>query len=273
MYSRIRDVDLYYECHGEGTPFLTLHGFMPDHRLMKGCYEPIFENLHGYKRVYLDLPGMGKSSSADWIESSDDILEILKVFIDEHIGKEAFILAGESYGGYLARGLLCDYKDQVLGLSLLCPLIYPNSQDRNLPNHQVLYKRLSHKDLDGDDACLFDELSVVQTDATLDRYLNEIKPGLKSANQVFLEKIQNKAYGLSFDVDRNLQVFEKPTLFIHGKQDAIVGYKDALNILGRFPRASYSVLDMAGHNLQIEQPELFNALTKEWLERIKKYET
>lgn len=38
-----------------------LHGYSPDHRLMAGCMEPIFNKKSNYKRVYIDLPGMGKS--------------------------------------------------------------------------------------------------------------------------------------------------------------------------------------------------------------------
>lgn len=35
-----------------------------------------------------------------------------------------------------------------------------------------------------------------------------------------------------------------------------------------YRRATYAVLDMAGHNLQIEQPELLSALLREWLDRV-----
>ncbi|CAM02087.1 hypothetical protein SACE_2808 [Saccharopolyspora erythraea NRRL 2338] len=35
-----------------------------------------------------------------------------------------------------------------------------------------------------------------------------------------------------------------------------------------YPRASFAVLDVAGHNLPIEQPELFGALVLEWLDRV-----
>lgn len=52
-----------------------------------------------------------------------------------------------------------------------------------------------------------------------------------------------------------------------GKQDNCVGYKDAWNILENFPRATFAVLDRAGHNLQIEHEEVFNALINDWLIR------
>jgi len=53
-----------------------------------------------------------------------------------------------------------------------------------------------------------------------------------------------------------------------GRQDSGVGYKDAWSILDNYPRATFAVLDRAGHNLQIEQEELFNSLVSEWLVRV-----
>ncbi len=53
-----------------------------------------------------------------------------------------------------------------------------------------------------------------------------------------------------------------------GKQDSMVGYKDAFDIIEKFPRASFTILDKAGHNLQIEQANLFNSLIDEWLDRV-----
>jgi pimeloyl-ACP methyl ester carboxylesterase len=48
----------------------------------------------------------------------------------------------------------------------------------------------------------------------------------------------------------------------------VVGFEDQFALLPHYPRATYAVLDLAGHNLQIEQPALMNVLLRDWLERI-----
>lgn len=58
-YCKVRQAEIYYEAFGEGKPVLMIHGFAPDHRLMRGCMEPIFTNRDGWRRIYIDLPGMG----------------------------------------------------------------------------------------------------------------------------------------------------------------------------------------------------------------------
>jgi len=57
-------------------------------------------------------------------------------------------------------------------------------------------------------------------------------------------------------------------LIILGRQDYLVGYRDAFRLVDRYPRASFSVLDSAGHAMQIDQAALFGALVAEWLDRM-----
>ncbi len=38
-----------------------IHGMIPDHQVMKGCMESIFQKRNGWKRIYFDLLGMGKT--------------------------------------------------------------------------------------------------------------------------------------------------------------------------------------------------------------------
>ena len=53
-----------------------------------------------------------------------------------------------------------------------------------------------------------------------------------------------------------------------GRQDSAVGYVDAWHVLENYPRATYAVLDRAGHGLGEEQKGLFRALAGEWLDRV-----
>ncbi len=106
MECKIQNISINYEIIGDGKPIIMLHGYSIDHRLMTGCMEPILSVKDNYKRIYIDLPGMGKSESAEWITNSDVMLEIVIDLIERIIPNENFLLAGESYGGYLSRGII-----------------------------------------------------------------------------------------------------------------------------------------------------------------------
>lgn len=269
MECKLDRITVYYEEYGEGKPVLMLHGYYPDHRLMRGCMEPVFLKRPGYRRIYIDLPGMGKTKGEPWINSSDQMLRVVLDFIAKIIPNENFLLAGESYGGYLARGVMYHMPRRIDGMLLLCPLVIAERKKRNTPAHTVIVSdRKFLSTLNKEEAEEFASMAVVQNEEIWQRYKKEILSGVKIADDLFLEKLRSEGYQFSFDVDAVNEEFTKPVLFLLGKQDASVGYKDAWNILNHFPRASFAVLDRAGHNLQLEQVELFNCLTNEWLDRV-----
>ncbi len=263
----LRGLPVYYEILGEGTPVIMLHGYQVDHRLMAGCMEPAFEGTTGYRRIYPDLPGMGLTGGADWIDGADAMLELLVDFIDGVLPGERFLLAGQSYGGYLARGLVRRLGGRVAGLMLVCPVSIPDRTRRALPPHVVLERdgallgRLAPEDAEAFQGC------VLQTEAVWERFQGEILPGLRAADQPFLARFREKGYAFSSDVDALEAPFPNPVLILAGRQDADVGYRDIWPILENYPRATFALLDRAGHNLQIEQSALFHALTREWLAR------
>ncbi|MBJ7983443.1 MULTISPECIES: alpha/beta fold hydrolase [Bacillus] len=265
MICRIKDAEIYYEIVGEGKPVIIIHGCAPDHRLMKRCMESVFQKYEGYQRIYIDLPGMGKSNAPDWINSSDRIVEVLITFIEEIISAEEFLLVGESYGGYLARGILSKMFERVNGLLLVCPVVVAQPGKRLLPDKQVIVRDEEFlKTLTSTEREEFCELAVVANEYTYKRFKEEIKPGLDVANNEFIERLQ-KNYSLTLDFHR--KKYEKPVLLLAGRQDISVGYQDIVRIIEDYPRATLAVLDMAGHNLQIEQPDLFESLVWEWIRR------
>ena len=141
MQCQLRDINVYYEVYGEGRrPLIALHGFMPDHHLMTGCMEPIFKQREGWQRFYPDLPGMGQTPGPEWLTNSDQMLDVVLEFIEQVIPGQHFALAGESYGGYLARGIIHRRPELVAGLLLICPLIVPLHEDRTLPAQRVLVR-------------------------------------------------------------------------------------------------------------------------------------
>ena len=272
MECSVRDIKVYYEIHGQGIPILMIHGHSPDHRLMKGCMEPIFKNIQTkWKRIYFDLPGMGKTKGEPWITGSDQMLEFVLAFIDEIIPNQKFVLAGESYGGYLARGIINKHPALTDGLLLICPVIKQERSMENTVKFQVLEKdELLLASLNKEDRKIFtgEGINVSQNKRVWNRFKDEVLSGLKIADYSFLTNTLGKNISFSFDPDVLEKPYTKPALMIAGRQDSIVGYRDLMKIIEKYPRASLAILDRAGHNLQIEQDVIFTEMVKEWLFRI-----
>lgn len=260
----INDTVIEYESIGEGTPILFLHGWGMDRRIMSGSFEPIFDN-NGlkYRRIYIDLPGMGKSQAGERIQTSDDMLDVLYAFAKDVAG-EAFILSGESYGGYLARGFVNKYPQMIKALILVCPLVYPGSRKGNVEPLTVIEK---------DDAFLhtlteeqynsFTYMNVILTKPVWKLYSRDILPAIEEQNRHFLDEVLDGAF--SFEVDNLSVPFINPCLILVGKQDTEVGYKDQFELMKNYPNATYLAINGAGHNLQIEKPELFVDIVSHFL--------
>ncbi|GJM74816.1 hypothetical protein HMSSN036_70320 [Paenibacillus macerans] len=117
---------------------------------------------------------------------------------------------------------------------MICPMIVPEKEDRILPVHTIFHEdpelvsALGKEEYED-----FRSMGVVLDRYTWTRYADEIVTGCKIADEAFLAKIKAN-YGFSFPIDRE---FMGPALFLLGRQDASVGYADALRLLNLFPRA------------------------------------
>ena len=78
-------------------------------------------------------------------------------------------------------------------------------------------------------------------------------------------------FSFSFDADTIPAPFPAPALFLAGRHDNWCGYHDTYKLLDNYPRASFTILDRAGHALAVEQRPLFRALVNEWLDRVEEY--
>jgi pimeloyl-ACP methyl ester carboxylesterase len=95
-------------------------------------------------------------------------------------------------------------------------------------------------------------------------------PVVQMADHAFLERL-DKTPDFSFDVDTLAEPLAGPTLILTGRQDHACGYRDAWDLLENYPRATFAVLDRAGHLLGLAQQELASALTREWLDRVEEW--
>jgi pimeloyl-ACP methyl ester carboxylesterase len=248
---------IHYVEHGAGVPLVALHGAGVDHRELQAAVEPVVPG-RGYRRIYPDLPGMGRST-ADGLSSNSDVVRLLGHFI-EHVATGPVLLLGHSYGAYLARAVAGQRPDLVLGLALLCPFA-DGSPD--VPAHAAVHQEdEAYSELEADQRAGFDGYFVVRTPATARRYRDHIAAGTTLVNQDALGRIFAQ-----WTVDRGPGTFSAPTLIAAGRCDATVGYAGAMALFAEFPQATLAVIDGAGHALLHERPAVVSALVGEWLDR------
>jgi pimeloyl-ACP methyl ester carboxylesterase len=152
-------------------------------------------------------------------------------------------VAGESYGGCLAQGLASRRPARIEGMFLLCPLVHADPARRRAPEHIVLEREPGLLErLSDAGRAEFEPMAVIQTESTWEKFRRDILPALRVSDTAFLDRLwQGNSFADEAELERTR--FEKP------------------------------VLDRAGHNAQIEQPDPFEALARDWLKRVESHWT
>ena len=133
MECHLSRITVHYESIGHGRPLVVLPGWPDDWTVPADYLEPVMRSRPGWRRIYLDLPGRGRTEGASWITTNDQFLEIVLQVLDRLIPGERFVVAGHSAGGYLARAVLHRRIALVDGLLQVVPE-FPDDDDEELPD-------------------------------------------------------------------------------------------------------------------------------------------
>lgn len=269
-------MSLAYTSYGEGTPILFIHGWELSGAYEATEFEPMFSRLEEthYRRIYIDLPGMGNSPADETITDLQSMHDRVAAFIDQHISPARFLLVGTSLGGYLARALATKYRSQVLGVLLKVPLIEPDNAKRDVDVAQPILKDETSMSLIP--AAQLPSLGgqvLVQTPAYIGKLMAKVAVATTSTtktNTKILETIRNdpQRYSLPLLESGGELQFEGPSLILTGRHDDVVGFRDSLRLLELYSRASFVVLDRGTHFLPVDEGEVVQGLVLDWLRRV-----
>nr|WP_244960544.1 alpha/beta hydrolase [Pseudoclavibacter chungangensis] len=251
---------------GRGTPLIVLHGNGVDHRLLLSL-DHVFAD-GPWERIFIDLPGFGGTAALTGTGGLIELACWLESAVDALLGEGPFAILANSLGGLLALHLTARLGTRVFGLALIAPVVEPDRARRTLPARTVVER---------DDAVLaslppadreaFTDVAVRQTAESWAMFRDHALPGIRAADGEAMARLA-RHYRLDDGPSLGSLRFEGPTVIVTGRQDHVVGFRDQFELLDRFDAASYVVVDGAGHNVHLEQPDLVDALLREWAHRV-----
>ena len=262
------ETKLFYEEIGEGTPFLLIHGWAIDHRFLEDALEPAFAIAERpYRRIYVDIPAMGVSEPGK-VKNGDGIIDVLMHFMKDRIGDAKFYVGGNSFGAAISRAMTAKYPERLLGAMLLVPA---TSLGARLPIKEGIFKKDEAflATLSPEDREAFCSMNANLTKEAWERYKKGVLPSVKiNENNDFMHRVLKGTF--SFDIDRVLQKkpYKEPALILTAKYDIAVGYEAQFSWLSDYPKGTYLVIDGAGHNVHVDQPEAFTYAVAGWLKAL-----
>jgi len=254
-------VTLHVQPHGSGRHLVVLPSFSLDHATMAKTVEPVFADLSGWRRLYVDLPGTGGSLPGE--PRSDVVLDEVVGTIRAELGDERFAVAGWSYGGYLAAGVTRRLPEQVSGLMMVCTGFKIRPEDRDLTGVLASTPQpgwLAHVPPDLHEH--FTHAVGSQTAEVGERIVAALD-GNGPTDEAYLASLRAVAFALSDEAAPT--PCDAPVCFLTGQRDRVIGFASLSGALGSYGHATYTTISSAGHYLPLEQPAVFAAVTQSWL--------
>ncbi|MBI4640876.1 MAG: alpha/beta hydrolase [Candidatus Tectomicrobia bacterium] len=202
--------------------------------------------------VAIDLPGHGNSGGIDGLTSIRAYSEFIKKFADT-VGLPPFVLVGSSMGGAIALDFGINYPDRAKGLVLVAtgakiPIAAENLKalkDAKDGKARVNPDRAAYSPKTSDEIVRRGWAEMAKTDVKI-RYFDMV-----ACNE--------------YDVSGSLKNIKARTLIICGKDDVITPPSYSETLKASIPSAQLELIDDAGHVVNAEKPDPFNAAVTKFL--------
>lgn len=237
---KINDIEIYYEIHGDGFPFILITGLAGDVNWWNS--EDIKRYSKDFKTIIFDNRGAGRTDKPNMNYSmglfGSDVLGLM-----EALNIEKTHILGSSLGGMIAQEIAINHPERVEKL-ILCST-HSGGSNMIKPSKEVTEMLTSSRQ---------DLIDGIVSMCFTDNFINS-HPKLisKFKSQISKTRIPPRSYILqlksvnSFDTYSRLKQIKAPTLIIHGKKDILIPVANAEILEQEIPNARKLLLNDLAH--------------------------
>jgi len=259
--TRVGEIQLYYEQHGEGEPLILIPGFAAGIWIWFKQSEALAQN---FQVVTFDLRGVARSDQSEGIQTirliADDVAGLLQA-----IGLESAHVLGASFGGFVAQEFALESPQMTRTLTLCCTSF--GGPNHVSPSAETLLALASTKGLNSEER-MRQNLLMAFTPQFISDHADEIEEvvRLRIANhvpeQTYLSQLQA---AIAFNAEERVGAIKARTLVISGDADVIVPVQNSRNLAAKIPGAELVLLKGGGHAFFIEQADQFNLAVTDFI--------
>ena len=262
MEKDINDLKVFLSGRNNSKPIVFIHGFPYDHLMWKDQFEEFRKN---YLCVSYDIRGLGESSAGDGQFTMETFVDDLERIIDE-LMLEKPVLCGLSMGGYISLRAMERFQNKFSALILCDTKSEADNNEGKLKRTAAIKQINSGKFDEFIEAFVrncfskrFVKDNSVNYRKVVDRSKKNSPVGVKGCMLAMLGRT---------DTTENLNKIILPTLVLCGSEDKLSPPDVMKSMSDKIPKASFVLIQNAGHMTPIEQPEEVNKAIKEFLEYV-----
>ena len=231
-----------YHVGGDGPPVLYLHSAGG----LRFTYA--LDELAKEYRIYMFIaPGFEDTPTLNGVDTMPALADLAADFVDQVVGEKVDVI-GQSFGGFLSVWFAVRHPDKVGFLVPQCPSGFrPKDIPQKSPGtpEEMRSRMFAHPE--------------------------RIPPGEKTAEQLAESRKWSNYYhnsvGLDEDLVARLGEIECQTLVMQGTKDGMMPPESGQLLKREISRAKLLYVYDAGHNIEVDQPERFVALIRDFFSR------
>lgn len=261
-------VRLYAEAHGEGIPLVLSCGWCTTHENFRPQVEPLVRA--GARVILWDFRGHGRSEvpESDAAYDMPILVEDLAAVLEWAAPGRRAVVGGLSFGGLLSLHFALAHPDRVLGLLLIDSgpgFKNPDAASRWMEQVERTARRLEERGMEA-------LLTGRSAETSIGR--RPELPAAQAASRAIaaqspqgLARFGRRVAGPAPCVIDELASIPAPALVVVGAEDE--AYLRAADVMsGKLPAATRVTIPGAGHIVNIEAADAFNAAVASFLEKL-----
>ena len=266
----IQNKQVAYTVLGAGQPVVLIHGFAEDNDVWRHQQDELSKH---YLLIIPDLPGSGESEMIEDM-SIEGLAGCVKQMVDQELpannitvnGSGGIIIIGHSMGGYITLAFAEKYPEILLGFGLFHSSAFADNEEKKATRRRgitFIQTHGSYEFVKQSTPNLFTEEYRIKNSAILEdmiaRYGN-FEPGALIA--YYNAMIQRP------DRTTVLKTFNRPILFIIGKQDKAIPFEDSMKQCHLPQMAVIQILEKSAHMGMWQEKEKSNQALLSFLQTV-----
>jgi len=250
---KFKSINVSFSDEGKGKAVIFLHGFLGS----KEVWRSFSELLSKTQRVIaIDLLGHGGSDCLSYVHTMEEMAEAIQAVLT-HLKLRKYFLVGHSLGGYVSLAVAEKNPDNIKGLVMFHSSAKADDSKKKYDRDRVIRIVKMNPEL-------------FVNEAVPNLFYTKYKPNKrgielykKIAFSVSKQGVIAALEGMKDRVDREivLKFAPYPVLFIIGKKDNILPYKELIRQSSLPEKGSFLFLKNSGHmGFFEEKKETFKAL-------------
>jgi 3-oxoadipate enol-lactonase len=260
MVLEINGFRMNYRLSGQGRPVLLIHGYPFNSRL----WQPQLDGLSDSARLIApDLRGHGDSEAVACLYRMSLLADDCAALLDALEIREPVVVNGLSMGGYIAMAFARRYPGRLAGLVLTATRSAADSETGRTGRDQTAQQAREQ----GVDSIVETMLPKLFAPANFQLHPDLVEQVRAIMSSTSLEGVLGDLMGMKTrpDSTASLAQINVPALILHGEEDQIIPQAEAIAMHSVLPAARLEIIPGAGHLLNLEQPEIYNQLLRDFI--------